>query len=98
MRLAAHMHMHACRPANVVVVSGGEASLFLFYFKNLIGVFWLNHTVYGLLEMTIKTPPPIPLFQLVRLGLEARGLNAAAREGKRFTKIKGGGGGRNPIL
>ena len=38
-------------------------------------------------------PPPFPLFQGVRLGLEARGPRAAAREDERVTKMKGGGGG-----
>ena len=39
--------------------------------------------------------PHHPLFTgsgLVRLGLEARGPSAAAREGERGTKMKGGGG------
>ena len=42
--------------------------------------------------------PPSPLFQWVRLGQEARGPSAAAREGDRGTKIKGGGGGTRNLI
>ena len=51
-------------------------------------------------QYRISCPPPPPLifvppsllFQWVRLGLEARGPSAAAREEDRGTKMKGGGG------
>ena len=58
----------------------------------VFNIFLLNYSI-GFL------PPPslhfclIPLFQWVRLGLEARGSSAAAREGERGTKLKGGGRG-----
>ena len=60
---------------------------------------WLNHSLGFLVPPpSLHFCTPSHLFQWVRLGLEAKGPSAAAREGDRGTKMKGGGGGRNPIL